>query len=162
MGINSRESPRFALLIAKPCKLGQGSCLYRPKGVLGKGVGNSKNASEMRQKCVKNAPKEERSKTRQTCVKNASKMRGTPLGENTFWTIPRELCERRSLIMVCSAEACCDSSLRRQTSGFATCLILVKAPPQPDSLCGISADQPPYEEKRRSKLQRLRTRKVFQ
>ena len=26
---------------------------YRPKGVLGKGVGNNKNASEMRQKCVK-------------------------------------------------------------------------------------------------------------
>ena len=25
---------------------------------------------------------------RQKCVKNASKMRGTPLGENTFWTIP--------------------------------------------------------------------------
>ena len=30
-------------------------------------------------KCVRN---------RQNCVKNASKMRGTPLGENTFWTIP--------------------------------------------------------------------------
>ena len=31
---------------------------YRPKGVFGKGVGNSKNASEMRQKkCVKNASK---------------------------------------------------------------------------------------------------------
>ena len=48
----------------------------------------------MRQKCVKmglvllgkerNVPK---------CVRNASKMlqkmRGTPLGENTFWTIPK-------------------------------------------------------------------------
>ena len=45
---------------------------YRPKGVFGKGVGNSKNASEMRQ----------------NYFKNASKMRGTPLGENTFWTIP--------------------------------------------------------------------------
>ena len=33
---------------------------------------NVRNASEMRQ----------------ICVKNASKMRGTPLGENTFWTIP--------------------------------------------------------------------------
>ena len=32
--------------------------------------------------------KEERSKMRQKCVKIASKMRGTPLGENTFWTIP--------------------------------------------------------------------------
>ena len=30
---------------------------YRPKGVFGKGVGNSKNASEMRQKCIKNASK---------------------------------------------------------------------------------------------------------
>ena len=59
---------------------------YRPKGVFGKGVGNSKNASEMRQKCVRNASKmrqsgscllgkEERSKMRQKCVKIASKMR---------------------------------------------------------------------------------------
>ena len=30
---------------------------YRPKGVFGKGVGNSKKASEMRQKFVKNASK---------------------------------------------------------------------------------------------------------
>ena len=52
---------------------------YRPKGVFGKGVGNSENASEMRQKCVKNASKmrlvllgkEERSKMRQNCVNNA-------------------------------------------------------------------------------------------
>ena len=29
---------------------------YHPKGVLGKGVGNDKNASEMLPKCVKNAP----------------------------------------------------------------------------------------------------------
>ena len=29
---------------------------YRPKGVLRKGVGKNKNASEMRQKYVKNAP----------------------------------------------------------------------------------------------------------
>ena len=58
---------------------------YRPKGVFGKVVGN---ASKMRQKCFKvglvylekrNVPK---------CVKIASKIRGTPLGENTFWTIP--------------------------------------------------------------------------
>ena len=30
---------------------------YRPKGVLGKGVGNNKNASGMRQECVRNASK---------------------------------------------------------------------------------------------------------
>ena len=57
---------------------------YRPKGVFGKGVGNSKNASEIRQKCVKMGlvllGKEE-------CVRNASEMRQkcemrrTPLGE---------------------------------------------------------------------------------
>ena len=61
---------------------------YRPKGVFGKGVGNSKNASEMRQKCVKmglvlfgekrNVPKCVRnaSKLRQTCVKNVRKVFG--------------------------------------------------------------------------------------
>ena len=47
----------------------------------------------MRQKCVRMGlvllGKEELSKMRQKCVKDASKMRGTPLGENTFWTIPR-------------------------------------------------------------------------
>ena len=59
---------------------------YRPKGVFGKGVGNSKNASEMRQKCVKNASemrqngscfigKRGTSKIRQKSVKIASKMR---------------------------------------------------------------------------------------
>ena len=52
---------------------------YRPKGVFGKGVGNSKNASEMRQKCVKIGlvllGKEERPKMRQKCVKIASQMR---------------------------------------------------------------------------------------
>ena len=56
---------------------------YRPKGVFGKGVGNSKNATEMRQKmrhkCVKMGlvllGKEERSKMRQKCVRIASKMR---------------------------------------------------------------------------------------
>ena len=50
----------------------------------------------MRQKCAKMGlvllGKEEgsrmRLKMRQTCVKDASKMRGTPSGENTFWTIP--------------------------------------------------------------------------
>ena len=65
---------------------------YRPKGVFGKGVGNNKNVSEMRQKCVKMGlvllGKDECSKMRQKCVKIASKMRGTPSGENTFWTIP--------------------------------------------------------------------------
>ena len=50
--------------------------------------------ARMRQKCVKNASKwvffywEKRNVSGQNCVKNASKMRGTPLGENTFWTIP--------------------------------------------------------------------------
>ena len=52
------------------------------------------NASENAPEMLKNAPKlglvllgkEERNVTFQ----NASKMRGTPLGENTFWTIPRE------------------------------------------------------------------------
>ena len=50
-----------------------------PKGVLGKGVGNTKNASEMRQKCVKSAPKwvlfywEKRNVPK--CVRNASKIR---------------------------------------------------------------------------------------
>ena len=53
-----------------------------------------RNASKMRQKCVKMGlvllGKEERPK----CVRNpsnfASKVRGTPLGENTFWTIPKK------------------------------------------------------------------------
>ena len=68
---------------------------YRPKDVFGKGVGKSQNASEMRQKCVKNASemrqngscfigKRGTSKMRQNCIKNESKMRRTPLGENTF------------------------------------------------------------------------------
>ena len=59
---------------------------YRPKGVFGKGVGNSQNASEMRQKCVKNASemrqngscfigKRGTSKMRQKSVKIASKLR---------------------------------------------------------------------------------------
>ena len=72
---------------------------YRPKGVFRKGVGNSQNASEMRQKYVKNASemrqngscfigKRGTSKMRQKSVNIASKMRGTPLGEKTFWTIP--------------------------------------------------------------------------
>ena len=50
---------------------------YRPKGVLGKGVGNNKNASEMRQTCAKMGRvllgKEEMS---QKCVKNARKTFG--------------------------------------------------------------------------------------
>ena len=67
---------------------------YRPRGVFGKGVGNSKNASEIRQKCVKHASKwvfillgnEERSKMRQRCVKIASKMlRGrAPFGRHFY------------------------------------------------------------------------------
>ena len=52
---------------------------YRPKGVFGKGFCNSKNVSEIRQKCVKMGlvlfGKEERSKMRQKCVKIASEMR---------------------------------------------------------------------------------------
>ena len=70
---------------------------HRPKGVFGKGVGNSKNASEMRQKCVlfywekRNVPK---------CVRNASKLRqkcaehlwgGTPFSV-TFLTGHGEIC----------------------------------------------------------------------
>ena len=46
---------------------------YRPKGVFGKGVGNSENVSEMRQTCAKMGlvllGKEERPK----CVRNPSK-----------------------------------------------------------------------------------------
>ena len=56
--------------------------------------------ARMRQKCVKNASKwvlfywekrgtfQNASEMHQNCSKNASKMRRTPLGENTFWTIP--------------------------------------------------------------------------
>ena len=56
--------------------LGRRLIRYRPKGVFGKGVGNSKNASEMRQKCVKMGlvfflGKEESPKMRQKCVKKA-------------------------------------------------------------------------------------------
>ena len=78
---------------------------FRP-GVFGKGVGNSQNASEMRQKCVKNASemrqngscfirKRGTSKMRQKCVNIASKMRQkcaehlrgrTPFGRcRIFW-----------------------------------------------------------------------------
>ena len=71
---------------------------YRPKGVLGKGVGNSGNASEMRQHCVKNAPNwvlfywekrnvTLRSKMRQKCglksVKNARTP--PPLKRGILW-----------------------------------------------------------------------------
>ena len=66
------------------------------KRCFGKGVGNSENASEMRQECAKNGScfiGEKRNVPK--CVRNASKiapkMRGTPLGENTFWTIPTEV-----------------------------------------------------------------------
>ena len=65
---------------------------YRPEGFCGKASAIAK----MRQKCVSNASQwvlfhwEKRNvpKMRQKCVKIASKMRGTPLRENTFWTIP--------------------------------------------------------------------------
>ena len=61
------------------CKRWDISVRYRPKGVLGKDGGNNKNASEMRQTCVKNAPKwvlfywEKRNVPK--CVRNTSKMR---------------------------------------------------------------------------------------
>ena len=52
---------------------------YRPKGVFGKGVGNSqkcvKNASEMRQKCVRNASKWVLFYWEKRNVQNASEMR---------------------------------------------------------------------------------------
>ena len=49
---------------------------YRPKGVFGKGVGNSQNASEMRQKCVRNASKRVLGKEEHPkCVRNPSKLR---------------------------------------------------------------------------------------
>ena len=59
--------------------------------------------ARMRQKCVRNASKmhqnescfigkrgtfQNASEMRQNCIKNASEMRGIPLGENTFWTMP--------------------------------------------------------------------------
>ena len=51
---------------------------YRPKGVFGKGVGNSKNASEIPQKCVKNGScfigPRGTFQMRQKCVKITSKM----------------------------------------------------------------------------------------
>ena len=85
-----RESPRDYLSDTR----------YRPKGVSAKASAIARmrqkyvrNAAKMRQKCVKNASKwvlfywEKRNVPK--CVRNASKMRGTPLGENTFWTIPR-------------------------------------------------------------------------
>ena len=76
-------------------KLGARLSRYHPKGVFGKGVGNSKNASEMRQKSVKSASKwvlvvgtrgtfQNAPKMRQNYVKNASKMRGTPWGGTPF------------------------------------------------------------------------------
>ena len=62
---------------------------YRPKGVLGKGVGKNKNASEMCQKSARDASqmrqnvscllgKDERSKMRQKCVDHLSGR--TPFG----------------------------------------------------------------------------------
>ena len=52
---------------------------YRPKGVLGKGVGNNKNESEMRQKCIKNASKMRQNVScflgKRGTFRNASEMR---------------------------------------------------------------------------------------
>ena len=59
----------------------------------------------MRQKCVKfkwvlfyweRGKFQNASEMRQNCVKDASKMCGTPLGENTFWTILILGCTQRS------------------------------------------------------------------
>ena len=63
------------------------------KSVLGKGVGNNKNASGMRQKCVKNAPQWVLFYW-EKCV--SPKMRGTPLGGTPFgryrlWPDPKFL-----------------------------------------------------------------------
>ena len=62
-----------------------------------KGVGNIQNASEMRQNASEMRQngscfigKRGTSKMREKSVKIASKIRGTPLGENTFWTIPKK------------------------------------------------------------------------
>ena len=53
--------------------------LYRPKGVFGKGVGNSKNAPETRQKCVRNASKMRQNGScfigKRGTFQNASKLR---------------------------------------------------------------------------------------
>ena len=64
---------------------------YRPEGVFGKGIGNSKNASEMRQKCIQNASEmrqngsciirkkrnvQNASEICQNCVKNARNIFG--------------------------------------------------------------------------------------
>ena len=91
----SNESQRESR--GKPCEIakkwlrrfrmkGGSKTRYRPRGVFGKGVGNSKNrqkcvrnASKMRHKCVTMGlvllGKEERSKMRQKCVRIASKVR---------------------------------------------------------------------------------------
>ena len=54
--LNSLEwPPKFVHTV--PCFSSEFGYRYRPKRVLRKGVGNNKNASEMRQKCVKNASK---------------------------------------------------------------------------------------------------------
>ena len=93
-----RERPgdKFGTSQGHPGRLGR-FIRYRPKGVFGKGIGNSTNASEMRQKYVKVGlvllGKDKRSKMRQKCVKILSKMRQkcaehlcgrTPLGRYRF------------------------------------------------------------------------------
>ena len=66
----------------------------------------------MRQKCVRNASKwvlfywekrkfQNASEMCQNCVWNASKTRRTPLGENTFWTIPK-----RGIMRFLNSHAC--------------------------------------------------------
>ena len=58
---------------------------HRPEGVFGKGVSNSKNASEMRQSVsLFYWGKEERSKMRQKCVKLASDAQSTFGGRTPF------------------------------------------------------------------------------
>ena len=56
---------------------------YRPKGALGNGVGNVRNASEMRQKCAKMGLVSLR---KEECARNASKMRlkSVKNARNTF------------------------------------------------------------------------------
>ena len=90
-GNSSLESVSFKRCSRKRCRQQQ-ECVrnaseMRPNGscFIGK-RGRFQNASKMRQKCVK----------------DVSKMRGTPLGENTFWTILMEGYESsRTLVLLC-------------------------------------------------------------
>ena len=91
---------------------------YRSKGVLGKGVGNNKNASEMRQKCAKNAPKwvlfylEKRNVPK--CTKNASKKRqkcAEHLWGRTRFGRYRFFQENSQEVVTFTKLFCCDFSL---------------------------------------------------